>query len=129
MGLPTNQAKVERAERRAMIALLAVFALLVQALIPALAMPAPGAAGEMLICTPIGLQTGPSDPGAPASAEHSCKHCLCPAPMADPPPQVSVQRVAYVVISAEPAPKPRRVTPPARAPPRPPGQGPPTSEA
>lgn len=110
-----------------MIALVTVFALFVQALIPAFAMAAPAAAGEMLICTPSGLQKG--ETGAPAPADHACKHCLCPAPASDPPPVVSVRRIAYAVGLDEPVPKPQRLTPPARAPPRPPGQGPPTSDA
>lgn len=109
-----------------MIALVAVFALLVQALIPAFAMAAPAGAGDLLICTQAGLQIG--DTGAPAPADHACKHCLCPAPVSDPPPVASVQRIAYAVSAAEPAPKPQRLIPPARAPPRPPGQGPPTSD-
>ncbi|TAJ69016.1 MAG: DUF2946 domain-containing protein [Phenylobacterium sp.] len=119
---------MERAERRAMIALLAVFALLVQSLIPAFAMAAPAAAGEMLICTQMGLQTGPGDTGAPAQ-QHSCKHCLCPAPTTAPPSAPAAQRIVYAATQAPDAPKPQRLTPPARAPPRPPGQGPPTSYA
>lgn len=120
---------MERTERRAMIALVAVFALLVQALVPAFAMAAPAAAGEMLICTQMGLQTAPGDTGAPPAANHGCKHCLCPAPVSDPPPVVSVQRIAYAVAEAPIAPRAHRLIPPARAPPRPPGQGPPTSDA
>jgi hypothetical protein len=127
--LPADQSKLQRAERRAMIALVAVFALLVQALIPAFAMAAPAAGGEMLICTQMGLQTAPGDTGAPAAADHSCKHCLCPAPVADSPPVASVQRIAYAGAEAPIAPRPHRLIPPARAPPRPPGQGPPTSDA
>jgi DUF2946 family protein len=128
VGLPVNQAKMERTERRAMIALVAVFALLVQALLPAFAMAAPAATGEMLICTQMGLQTAPGDTGAPP-ANHGCKHCLCPAPVSDPPPAVGVQRIAYAVAEAPIAQRSQRLIPPARAPPRPPGQGPPTSEA
>lgn len=129
VGLPSKQAGIERAERRAMIALLAVFALLVQALVPAFAAAAPAAASERLICTDMGLQAAPEDGGGAPAADHSCKHCLCPAPAADPPSAVSVSHVAYVVAEAPPAARPHRLIPPARAPPRPPGQGPPTSEA
>lgn len=129
VGRPTKRAKAERAERRAMIALVAVFALLVQALVPAFASAAPAAAGEMLICTDIGLQTAPGDTGTPPAADHSCKHCLCPAPATDPPSVVSVQRIAYAAVEAPASGRTRRLAPPARAPPRPPGQGPPTSEA
>ena len=112
-----------------MVALLAVFALLVQALVPAFAAAAPAAAGEMLICTDMGLQSAPGDKGAPPAADHSCKHCICPAPSTDPPVAVSVQRIAYVTLQSPPTPRSHRVLPPARAPPRPPGQGPPTSDA
>lgn len=120
---------MERTERRAMIALVAVFALLVQALVPAFAMAAPAAAGEMLICTQMGLQAAPGDTGLPQAADHGCKHCICPAPVSDPPPVVSVQRIAYAVATVPRAPRGHRLIPPARAPPRPPGQGPPTSDA
>jgi len=126
---PAGKLRAERAERRAMIALLAVFALLVQALIPAFAVAAPAAAGELLVCTDMGLQSAPADKGAPPAADHSCKHCICPAPSTDAPSVVSVQRIAYVVAQAPSAPRSHRTLPPARAPPRPPGQGPPTSEA
>ena len=112
-----------------MIALVAVFALLVQALVAAFAMGAPAAAGEMLICTQMGLQTAPGDTGAPPAVDHACKHCLCPTPTSDPPPVVRVQRIAYAVAEAPIAPRSQRRIPPARAPPRPPGQGPPTSDA
>jgi hypothetical protein len=129
VGLPADRARTERTERRAMIALVAVFVLLVQALVPAFAMAAPAAAGEMLICTQMGLQTAPGDTGAPPAADHACKHCLCPAPASDPPPVMSVRRIAYAVAEAPIAPRSQRLIPPARAPPRPPGQGPPTSDA
>jgi len=129
VGLPHNQARAERAERRAMIALVAVFCLLVQALVPAFAAAAPASAGEMLICTDMGLQTAPDGgTGAPAQ-KHSCKHCLCPAPAADPPAVFSVRRIAYAVAATPAVPKTWRLLPPARGPPRPPGQGPPTSNA
>ncbi len=129
MGRPTINAMPERTERRAMIALVAVFALLVQALIPSLVMAAPGAPGDLLICTQMGLQTAPGDGGAPALANHACKHCLCPAPVTDPPQAVTIQHVAYVVAIAPTALASHRRVPPARAPPRPPGQGPPLSDA
>ena len=103
-------------------------ALLVQALIPSLVMAAPGAPGELLICTQMGLQSAPSDGGAPAPASHACKHCLCPAPATDPPQAVTIQHVAYVVAIAPTALASHRRVPPARAPPRPPGQGPPLSD-
>lgn len=129
VGLPTNRAMTNRAEQRAMLALVAVFALLVQALIPAFAAAAPAAPGQMQICTQMGLQAAPDDRGAPAPADHACKQCLCPAPVSDPPAAMGVQRIAYSVATAPPALRALRQTPPTRAPPRPPGQGPPTSDA
>lgn len=128
VGGPTNKANSARSERRAMIALVAVFALLVQALIPSLVMAAPGAPGDLLICTQMGLQTAPGDGGAPAPANHACKHCLCPAPATDPPQAVTIQHVAYVVAVARTVLPSHRRIPPARARPRPYGQGPPVSD-
>ena len=110
-----------------MIALVAVFALLVQALMPAFAAAGPMPDGAALICTDMGLQTAPTD-SAPPAVDHACKHCLCPAPAGEPPSTASVVRIAYAVTTG-PAIKLRRILPAlARAPPRPPGQGPPASD-
>jgi hypothetical protein len=110
-----------------MLALLAIFVLVVQALAPA-AMAAPLAGPGFTICAPgvMGHQDGG---GPPASAHSSCQHCLCPAPAAPPPEMLRVERVAYARVDV-PAAVPRDVrAPPARAPPRPPGQGPPFPNA
>jgi hypothetical protein len=117
-----------RAERRAMVALVAVFALLVQALMPAFAIAGPMPDGATLICTDMGLQAAPSD-STPPAVDHACKHCLCPAPASGPPATASVVRVAYAVATAPAVEVRRTLPPPARAPPRPPGQGPPASDA
>lgn len=127
VGFPTNRAKAERAERRAMIALVAVFALLVQALIPAMASAAPVADGALTICTQMGLQAAPAGDALPA--DHACQHCLCPAAVSGPPPVVTVERVVHARAASPAAPKSHWVSPPARAPPRPPGQGPPSASA
>ena len=111
-----------------MIALVAVFALLVQALMPAFAAAGPMPAGATTICTEMGLQAQPGD-GAPPAVDHACKHCLCPAPANGPPTSVSVVRVAYAVATAPGIELRRTLPPPARAPPCPPGQGPPASDA
>lgn len=118
-----------RAERRAMIALFAVFALFVQALIPTLANAAPGPGGSTAICTEMGLAT--VDDGAPGQppAAHSCQHCVCPAIADTTAPIVQVLPVAYAVAEAPVADTPRGVRPLPRAPPRPPGQGPPIPNA
>jgi hypothetical protein len=112
-----------------MIALCAAFALLVQILAPAFAAAGPRLPdGSLLICA----DGGASPAGAPVPMgddDHSCDHCVCPAPVIAPAPTAAVQRVAYSVQAADPAPPPRFLTPPVRAPPRPPGQGPPRSDA
>lgn len=109
--------------------LLALFALLVQALLPAAAAAAQAGRGEQIqICTDQGMQTITVDAeGQPAKgfAGMPCQDCLAVSVVAVAPPQVDVQPVAYVVAPvtheiATAAPQPR-----ARAPPRPPGQGPP----
>jgi hypothetical protein len=118
-----------RAERRAMIALMAVFALLAQALFPALAAAAPTSpSGPIAICTSHGLET--VDPGPVQGAvEQPCQHCVCPAAVTLPPPAVLALGSAFgfsppPLFTAHPGPPPS-----ARGPPRPPGQGPPLSDA
>lgn len=123
MDLPTRQA---RAERRAMIALVAVFVLLVEALAPAFATAGPMADGAGAICTQMGLQTTPADTAPPA---HACKHCLCPGPAGPLPQTALVARVAYVMAAMPVTDIPRGQRPQPRAPPRPPGQGPPAPNA
>lgn len=115
-------ARHARAERQAMLALVAVFVLLVQMLAPAFAVAGPAMDGA--ICTTMGLQAAPDD-GAPAPPDHDCKHCLCPAPTSEPPKTAQVVRIAYVEALAPVVETPRGLRPPTRAPPRPPGQGPP----
>jgi hypothetical protein len=111
-----------------MIAVAAIFMLLVQALAPAFAVAGPMPDGAGVICTDMGVQSAPNDPAAPP-VDHACKHCVCPAP-ADLPPVISnVVRIAYVVAEAPAHAASRTLPPPARGPPRPPGQGPPASNA
>lgn len=113
-----------------MIAVFAVFALLVQALIPSLASAATSRPGEQVVCTSHGLTTVKLGDTAPAQAMSlACDHCVCP-PAAAPPP-VSAQPVVLVAYAREAAPEAAAIDlpPPARAPPRPPGQGPPTFTA
>jgi hypothetical protein len=111
-----------------MIALVAVFTLLVQALVPAFATAGPMPDGATLICTDMGLQAAPSD-STPPAIEHACKHCLCPAPASEPPATARVARIAYAVATRPAIDVRRTIPPPARAPPRPPGQGPPAPDA
>ena len=109
-----------------MIALVAVFTLLIQALMPAFTFAGPMPDGATTICTDMGLQTTPADPAAP---DHACEHCLCPAPPNPPPTTATVVRIAYAMATAPVLDMRRTPPPPARAPPRPPGQGPPASDA
>jgi len=120
-----------RHDRRAIVALFAVFALMVQALIPGLAMagqPDPAS----IICTGTGVQAAgaPSTPAGPKKglAGMPCQDCLAAAMAAvTPAPIVAIQPVAYAVARADHAPAISRLAPSARGPPRPPGQGPPTA--
>jgi hypothetical protein len=121
-----------RAERRAMIALLAVFALLVQALVPAIANAAPARPGEpQVICTGHGLSTihyGDAAPAKGALAGH-CEHCVCPPAALSPPASAEPAVAVAYAVAARPETAAADLPPPARAPPRPPGQGPPVSNA
>lgn len=118
-----------RAERRAMLALVLVFSLLAQILAPAQAMAGP--LGKLELCTSMGLQTVDAADLAPSGAdpEHPCDHCVCAAPAAAAAPAGLAGSIVYDAAEAE-APAPRAgLQPRARAPPRPPGQGPPHSDA
>jgi len=127
--MPTRSAVNAGAERRAIVALFAVFALFVQALIPNLANAATGPGGATAICTEMGLATvGDGAPAQPAPA-HGCQHCVCPALAETPAPIIQDLPVAYAVAAAPVADTPRGVRPLPRAPPRPPGQGPPAPNA
>jgi hypothetical protein len=118
-------------DRRALAALLAVLALLVQALIPAAAMARPDPSGGMVICTAAGALTIGSDgkPQAPHKGFGGmpCQDCLAVAMAAVATPELAVQPVAYAAERVEHAPVTSLLEPRARAPPRPPGQGPPTA--
>jgi len=119
------------AERRALIALIAVFALMVQAMIPAIANAAPARRGEQVICTDHGLQTVSLDDAAPAKgqAPAHCEHCVCPPVGTQPPAMIEPAVFIAYAREARPQAASMGLPPPARAPPRPPGQGPPTSDA
>ncbi|WP_372782144.1 DUF2946 domain-containing protein [Phenylobacterium sp.] len=120
---PTN-------DRRALAALLAVFALLVQALIPAAAMARPEPADGLTICVSTGVQTLAAH-GQPAPhkgfAGMPCQDCLAAAMAIVIAPELAVRPVAYAAERLEHAPVLSLLEPRARAPPRPPGQGPPTA--
>ena len=116
------------------IALLAMLALLVQALVPAAAMAHDAAGQAVVICTTDGAKTvevtgdviGKPKPmkgfgGLP------CAQCVAVALATTTPPDIAVAPVLYSArIEAAPRAALTGVAM-ARAPPRPPGQGPPTA--
>lgn len=113
-------------------ALLAVLAVMVQALMPSAAMAAQaGGRGETItICTGMGLQTVKVDGQGQKKgfAGLPCQDCLAAASaVVMPPPQPAVVRVAYATAFVLDAPRAELTPRSARAPPRPPGQGPPTA--
>jgi len=123
-----------RQDSRALAALFAVFALMVQTLIPAAAMARPDLAGLQIICTASGIQSGaqsvtPHGQSAPHKTFGGmpCQDCLAAAMAFVMTPELAVQPIAYAVARVEHVAATPRLEPRARAPPRPPGQGPPTA--
>ena len=120
-----------RQDRRAFAALVAVFALLVQAMLPGAAMASSGGDPFGVICTATGTAT--VSPHAPAQAPAKefggmpCQDCLAAAMAVVQTPELAIQPVAYAVARIEHEPARQQPAPRARAPPRPPGQGPPTA--
>ena len=110
--------------------LLAVLALLIQALLPAAAMAAQDRGQTMVICTVDGMRTiAVDDQGQPAKggfAGMPCADCLAATTAAILAPEVSVTPASYAVSLAPHAAERRQDPPRARGPPRPYGQGPPT---
>jgi lysylphosphatidylglycerol synthetase-like protein (DUF2156 family) len=115
------------------IALLAMLALLVQALMPAAAMAHDAAGQAVMICTADGAKSvqvagdviGKKD--SKGFAGLACAQCVAVALATTTPPDVAVAPVLYAV-RLKPAPRAALTgVALARAPPRPPGQGPPTA--
>lgn len=119
------------------IALLAMLALFVQALTPAAAMAHDAAGQSVVICTADGAKSvqlagdviGKKD-SAPNSkkgfAGLACAQCVAVSLATTTPPDIAVAPVLYVA-RLEAAPRAALTgVALARAPPRPPGQGPPT---
>jgi hypothetical protein len=117
-----------RAERRAIAALFAIFALLLQALAPVAAMASTGFAGDT-ICSAHGVQTAPAD-HAPAKGTpaHGCEHGCCPAAVSATPPDAVQLAQAVAYGASTPSLAPRQSPTPGRslAAPPPPSQGPPS---
>jgi len=121
------------AGRTRVAAWLGVLALLVQALIPAAAMAAQaGSSGgeRIVVCTVSGVQTltvGGRQQGGQPFAGLPCHNCLAASCAALPAPEPQIERIAYAAARVE-RPRERAWAPAlARAPPRPPGQGPPSA--
>ena len=118
-------------ERRTLAVLVAVFALMMQALVPAAAMAAaPNASEAMVICTGTGVTTvsGQATPSKPKGfAGMPCQDCLAAALAVSQLPALAIQPVIYAAVRIARGPAERLIEPRARAPPRPPGQGPPTA--
>jgi hypothetical protein len=120
-----------------MIALVAVFALLVQMLAPTLALAEPARGlGEQVICTGHGLQTIRTGDAAPTKGSPikgwgaaACDHCVCPPVAATPAAVIAPVVFRTFTRHAPPGAFQADLPPPARAPPRPPGQGPPLTNA
>jgi hypothetical protein len=119
-------------DRRAIAALFAVFALLVQALIPSAAMAAQrDDSAAQIICTgdsvhlvaPDGLAKAPHK----GMAGMPCQDCLAVSIAAVITAPIAMEPVSYAIARVEHAPVRSVLAPRARAPPRPPGQGPPTA--
>jgi hypothetical protein len=119
------------------IALLAMLALLVQALMPAAAMAHDAAGQAVMICTADGAKTVAVANGALGDvigkkdskgfAGLACAQCVAVALATTTPPDIAVAPVLYAV-RLKPAPRAALTgVALARAPPRPPGQGPPTA--
>ena len=121
-----------RAAGARLAAWLGVLALLVQALLPAAAMAATSRSGgeTMVICTVDGVRTvtlGEHEKGGKPFAGLPCHDCLAAACAALPAPEPQIARVVYSRVVME-RPREQAWAPKlARAPPRPPGQGPPAA--
>lgn len=131
MGQSPARIVTARAERRAMIALVAVFALLVQALIPAMAMAGPlGAGPGMIVCAPVGPHDGSAGDAAPkqGAPTGTCDHCICATPAVPTPPSAAAPIPVRYVAQAERLARPDDAPTPGRglAAPPPPSRGPPS---
>jgi len=124
----TNSDTASRNERRALIALVAVFALIVQAFWPLAAAAAPTFGGATaLICTGHSLETAPAGAPDKGAAGQPCQHCVCPTAAALPTVEVACSSEAVRYVRTAPAVRSAQDPGPGRglAAPPPPGRGPP----
>jgi hypothetical protein len=112
---------------------MAILALLVQMLAPAAAMAAQSAGGVQTICVASGVTEAAVKGGKPAPhkgfAGLPCQNCLAVAHALIPAPTLDATPVVHAVVHVVRPPAARFDRQPARAPPRPPGQGPPAQIA
>lgn len=108
-----------------------LLALFVQALLPAAAMAAQAGAGrgeQIVVCTLSGVRTvavGGHETGGKGFAGLPCDNCLAAACAVTPTPEPEIRAAVYACAQVEHAPGRQDAPKLARAPPRPPGQGPP----
>jgi hypothetical protein len=111
-------------------ALMAIIALLTQALLPAAAMAAQAhGATQIEICTSQGATTvvvGADGKAHKAFMGLPCQDCLSVAAAATTTPELAVEPTAYVVARVRHSQAAELGVRLSRPPPRPPGQGPPT---
>ena len=111
-------------------AILAVLALLTQALVPGMVM-AREADGTrtVVLCTTVGekIVTLPNDTAPKPFAGYKCHDCVMAAVAAVVPPSTDSLPVRYAAIVRHERAQAWRAPEPARPPPRPPSQGPPTA--
>jgi hypothetical protein len=129
--IPMRPVRKMRDEMRGLTVLFAVFALLIQALMPTAAMASRSdGPSAVVICTATGSQILSADGHLSKSkgfAGMPCQDCLAAAMAIVATPELAVQPVAYTAAKVEHAPVRHVFAARARAPPRPPGQGPPTA--
>ena len=127
-----HTARRSRGDRWAFAALVAMFALLVQAMLPPSAMASAAASDPFsIICTGSGTATAQAESAAEKPAKGfagmPCQDCLAAAMAFVATPELTIAPVAYAVAFVEHEPDAQHIAPRARAPPRPFGQGPPTA--
>ncbi|MDB5472024.1 MAG: hypothetical protein JWR84_3584 [Caulobacter sp.] len=114
----------------ALPALLAVLALLLQALAPGMAVAASsGGTRTMVLCTSAGEKTVtlPDDSAPRPMAASKCHDCVMAATTTVLPPSPGGLPVRYAAVVRHGRTLGQAAVLPARPPPRPPGQGPPTA--
>jgi hypothetical protein len=132
VGRDDRQFPSRREGLKPIAAAFAVFALLIQALLPSAAMAAQGPGAPLVVCTVEGaraLESPPPSKHAPPKglAGMPCQDCLAASVAALAPPVLVLGAAPVVFVAVEHHAPPSVRLALARAPPRPLGQGPPTA--